>query len=253
MIPRAESTDFVAESRLYEIERRLYMLYGSPRHHNLPDPLDELVFILIARQTQETKYLRTYNRLRKEYPSWEDVLDADFDDLVQLLQDAGLADTKAKHIQNVLTRIEEDIGQLSLSFLSQLSDENVERYLSSLPGVGRKTALCIMMYSLNRQVFPVDTHTWRICQRLGFAPIGVQVSDSRSREIERNIPPNLRYSLHVNLIAHGRTVCTAIAPSCSNCALSDLCPSAFAPPPPARRKFRVIKLDERTPQMEERA
>ena len=113
---------------------------------------------------------------------------------------------------------------------------SVEQYLTSLPGVARKTALCVMLYALDRDVLPVDTHVWRVAQRLGIAPAGGW-SEGRGRALEAAIPRELRGSLHVTMIAHGRRVCRARAPICESCTLADLCPTAGpnqrgARPPP---------------------
>jgi endonuclease-3 len=140
------------------------------------------------------------------------------------LADAGLARTKSRHIQAILKEIEAREGKLDLQRLHSLSDAEVENYLTSLPGVAAKTALCVMLYALGRQTFPVDAHVWRIAVRLSLAEDALW-SEARSRELERSIPPELRGSLHVTLIAHGRSVCLARAPKCGECSLADLCPS----------------------------
>jgi endonuclease III len=219
---KVKSTD---PKRLCEIERRLRAAYGQPRHYNPSDPLDDLVFLVLSRMTQEVKYLRTYQAVRREMPTWGVVMDAPVDDLEELLQDAGLAPTKSRQIQAILKEIEARERVLDLSRLRGLSDDEVEAYLASLPGVARKTARCVMLYALDRQACPVDTHVWRIMRRLGVAP-DKPWSESDARSLEEAIPKNLRSSLHVTLIAHGRTICRARYPICRECALLTLCPSA---------------------------
>jgi len=211
--------------RLPEIDRRLRATYGQPRHHNPSDPLDDLIFLVLSRMTQEVKYLRTYEALRREMPTWGAVMDAPGGDLEELLRDAGLAPTKSRQIQTILKEIETREGALDLNGLRGLSDNEVEDYLASLPGVARKTARCVMLYALDRQACPVDTHVWRVMRRLGIAP-DKPWSGSAARRLEEVIPKNLRSSLHVTLIAHGRTICRARRPICRECVLATLCPSA---------------------------
>ncbi len=213
--------------RIEEIERRLRHEYGQPRHHNPHDPLEDLIFILLSRMTQEVKYVRTYEALRATYASWDLVRDAPRNELVMLLRDSGLAETKARHIRGILKELGCREGALTLNRLKNLDDEQVLLYLTSLPGVGIKTAKCVMLYAFERDVLPVDAHVWRIARRLGIAtgetPTGRAVS-----ELENRVPSGFRGSLHVTMVAHGRMVCTAQRPRCSQCVLSDLCPSRRA-------------------------
>ena len=212
------------DRRVREIEQRLRKAYGQPRHFNPEDPLDDLIFLVLSRMTQEIKYVRTYSRLRGSLSTWYEVRDAPPDELEALIHEAGLAPTKAAQIQAILAEIEAREGILSLHRLRSAPDDEVERYLTSLPGVARKTALCVMLYTLERDVLPVDTHVWRVAQRLGLAPAG-EWSGGRGRALEAAIPRELRGSLHVTIVAHGREVCRARTPSCGNCTLADLCPT----------------------------
>lgn len=220
--------------RIREIERRLKKVYGRPRHFNPEDPLDDLIFLVLSRMTQEVKYVRTYSRLRSSLSTWNEVRDAPSDELESLIHEAGLAPTKAAQIQAILAGIEAREGTLSLHRLRSMADDEVESYLTSLPGVARKTALCVMLYALGREVLPVDTHVWRVAHRLGLAPAGGW-SEGRGRALEAAVPRELRGSLHVTMIAHGREVCRARAPACGSCTLADLCPGAGANSPPTAR------------------
>ena len=141
--------------RLREIDDRLRREYGRPRHFNPADPLDDLIFLVLSRMTQEVKYVRTYSRLRDSLSTWHAVRDAPPDELEALIHEAGLAPTKAAQIQATLGEIETREGSLNLRRLRDMEDDEVERYLTSLPGVARKTALCVMLYTLGRDVLPV--------------------------------------------------------------------------------------------------
>ena len=217
------------DRRTREIERRLEAEYGQPRHFNPPDALDDLIFLVLSRMTQEVKYTRTYSRLRDAFSTWDEVRDVAPDELEDLIRDAGLAPTKAAQIQAILAEVQAREGVLSLHRLHSLPDDEAERYLTRLPGVARKTALCVMLYALGRAVLPVDTHVWRVAKRLGLAPAG-QWSERRGRVLEARIPEELRGSLHVTMIAHGRKVCRARRPRCESCVLADLCPAARSIP-----------------------
>ncbi len=167
------------------IERRLRLEYGQPRHFNPADPLDDLIFLVLSRMTQEIKYVRTYARLRSSLSTWGAVREAPPDQLEELIHEAGLAPTKTAQLKAILVEIEAREGAMSLHRLRSMTDEDVERYLTTLPGVARKTALCVMLYiyTLDRDVLPVDTHVWRVAQRLGLAP---------SRGLERGGGPQAR-------------------------------------------------------------
>jgi endonuclease III len=205
------------------VERRLRQLYGQPRHHNKRDPLAELVFILLSTQTREGEYRRTFAVLWKAHRSWDRVRRADPAELEDLIRFGGFARRKVALLQKLLERVRADHGKTSLRWLATLSTRDVLAYLVTLPGVGRKTARCVAMYALERPVLAVDTHVWRIAQRLGWVDGGKHPDDRRSDLLEKGIPPALRYSLHVTMVAHGRLVCRA-RPACGACALYDLCP-----------------------------
>jgi endonuclease III len=212
----------VKSRRVRAIERRLRNEYGFPRHHNPADPLDDLIFLVLSRMTQEVKYVRTYERIRSALPTWAAVCDAPAGELEELIGEAGLAPTKSRQIQAILHEVVEREGRLDLARLSNLSDSEAEEYLCSLPGVSRKTALCVLLYAFERDVLPVDAHVWRVSQRLGLAPEGAW-SEQGGRELEERVEPRFRRSLHVTMISHGRSVCRASSPRCSECVVRTLC------------------------------
>jgi endonuclease III len=142
--------------------------------------------------------------------------------LKTLIKDAGLSNQKAPRIKAILRKIFKDFGAVSLKLLRNMSDTNAESYLMALPGVQKKTAKCVLMYSLGRKVLPVDTHVLRVARRLGFTQEKV-ISDRVHEELERAIAPKDRYRFHVNAIAHGREVCLSKAPRCEICKLKRVC------------------------------
>lgn len=205
----------------------LHEAYGSPRHDNKDDPLDELVFIVLSQMTTRQSYGRVYDRLKAEYPSWEAVLELPIDELKAAIKDAGLINQKAPRIKAILAKLGEDFGHVTLDPLREMDDEEAERYLTSLPGVGLKTAKCVLaLSSLGREVLPVDTHVWRVSKRLGL--VGEDVPYTRVHgALEAVIPPEDRYSYHVNNLTHGKVTCIALRPRCHRCPLNELCPYPY--------------------------
>jgi len=213
-------------SALAEISRRLERRYRSASLGNKANPLDELIYIQLSVRTPEGAYLGTWPALRRLVNgSWSRLIRLPERRIVQALRSGGMAGVKAKRLRGMVRAIKKRFGRVSLSPLKAMPDDEVEAFLRSLPGVGPKVARCVMMYSLGREVFPVDSHCRRVLTRLGFVPRNVEIKASHDF-IQPIIPPHLRRPLHVNLIHHGRTVCTSSRPRCSECFLADLCPSA---------------------------
>ncbi len=208
-----------------EVDRRL-RVYGDSRHFNKSNPLDELLFIILSAQTESYSYLETYKELKRRFPTGNALLAARETSIAAAIKSGGLARKKARQIKRAIRKISADIGKPSLAFLRKLKDHEVEAYLVSLPGIGVKSARCIMMYSLGRHVFPVDTHVWRISRRLGLTPAAPKPTPTMEKDLEGKIPPDVRLTLHVNMVSHGREVCTTYWPKCSECVLADICPSA---------------------------
>jgi endonuclease-3 len=134
----------------------------------------------------------------------------------------GIADQKARRIQQILAAVEEREGRVDLDRLHDLDDEAAEAYLLSLPGVGPKTAACVLVFSMGRAAFPVDTHVHRVTTRLGWIPAKT-TADAAHRLLAPQVPPGIRYDLHVAMITHGRTVCRAQRPRCDICVLREEC------------------------------
>ena len=207
--------------RVGAIVNVLHFAYGEADLGNLPDAVDELVYISLTRQTHS----------QNAGESWERVLDVGGpaalvdmpeDDLVELLQRGGFAHQKARWIKRSLEIVRDRMGSLSLDGVADWPDNEVEDFLRSLPGIGIKSAKCIMLYSLGRYVLPVDTHVRRISTRVGLVEGGL--SELRiHRELEWRVPPEDRLGFHVNCIWHGRQVCTALRPRCASCAIRQHC------------------------------
>jgi endonuclease III len=184
--------------------------------------IDELVATVLSQHTSDVNSERAFARLKERFPSWEQVADAPEDMVADAIRAGGIANQKARRIQQILAAIEEREGKLDLSRLHECDDAAVESYLRALPGVGPKTAACVLVFSMGRAAFPIDTHVHRMALRLGWIPPRA-TADQAYAALAPLIPAEIRYDLHVAMITHGRTVCRARQPACDDCVLRDLC------------------------------
>jgi endonuclease-3 len=204
------------------IHHRLLDVYGE--HPLQPDgePLAALVNTILSQNTNDRNRDIAYAQLRARFPTWEAVRDVPLADLIEAIRPAGLAPSKGPRIQAALRTITQTRGDLSLEFLDDLSLEDARAWLLALDGVGPKTAAIVLLFSLGRPAFPVDTHVHRVTRRLALLP------PNTSREkahilLEALLPAEIYYAFHLNLIAHGRQICHARRPDCPQCPLTDLC------------------------------
>lgn len=176
--------------------------------------------------TTAPSFGRVFDRLRSAVTEWSDLLSMSEATLRSLIADAGLSGQRARRLTAIALRLQSDFGDVTLAPLAGMSDEDAEAYLVSLPGVGIKTAKCVLMYSLRRAVLPVDTHVARVSRRLGLLLPAATSPTAIHSCLEVAVAPHLRHSFHVNAIALGRDACRAPRAKCSVCVLSDICPSA---------------------------
>lgn len=202
----------------------LHGKYGSPDHNNKRDPLDELIFIILSQMTTYHSYERVYDRLRGAVASWAQLTKMPVRSIQSLIKDAGLSGQKAPRIKAIVMRLQRDFGKVTLDALRDMPDDQAEAYLKSLPGVGTKTARCVLMYSLNRRVLPVDTHVDRVARRLGLRDRND--TGNRHDTLANAVAPRFRYAFHVNAIPLGRDTCRALRPRCSECVIQRYCVSA---------------------------
>jgi len=200
-------------------------------------PLDSLIATVLSQNTTDTNSGRAFAQLKERFPTWEEVAEARPAQIAAAIRSGGLADIKARRIERILRQIEEDRGSLDLGFLRRLSVERAREYLTGLPGVGPKTAACVLLFSLRRPVFPVDTHVLRVSKRLGLIPATTTME--RAHDIYREmLEPDQMLGLHLGLVQHGRETCKARRPRCGPCALSELCPRLGVVEGKPRRKAR---------------
>ncbi len=206
------------------VNRLLEETYHSPRLGNKKNPLNELLYIQLSLRTTGPSFGRVYNGFKRTFPKWGDVYKASQKKVAKALFNAGLSNQKTANLKKTLHRLKEDFGRVSLTPLKAYSDKAMEAYLCSLPGLGKKSARCIMLYSFDRQVFPVDAHCFRIVKRLGWIRSDAKYNDNMADKIQYMIPPQYRYALHVNMVAHGRALCLDRFPKCMACPLLTTCP-----------------------------
>lgn len=205
---------------------RLRTVYGEMYWRPHRDPVSELVLTILSQHTNDTLSGKAFARLLAAFPDWQAIADAPEAAVIDAIREGGLARQKAPRIRAVLRRIVEERGAFDLTFLADLPLEEARAWLRALPGVGPKTAACVLMFALGRPALPVDTHVYRVSQRLGL--LGPKVSEANAHPLlEARVPSADVYAFHVALIKHGRHLCTARAPRCAACPLADLCPSAF--------------------------
>lgn len=158
----------VDKDEILRVSRTLALEYGTPDLGNLPDPLEELIYIVMSTMTTSHVHKRTFLSLKARFPEWEMVLAYPVEALIEVIKPAGLSEQKGLRIYEILRKIQGDYNKISLDFLIGIDPEEAEKYLLSLPGVGKKVARCVMIYSLGMDAFPVDAHVLRICKRLGW-------------------------------------------------------------------------------------
>ncbi len=186
------------------------------------DPLDMLIATLLSQNTNDRNSHQAYQNLRKTFPTWEDVLQAPTKKLADVIRVGGMANQKSARIKNILKSIKKQYGKFNLNFLKKMDNDQVYQTLLSFKGVGLKTAACVLVFSFGRDVFPVDTHIHRICNRLGLV-LGCKTPEKTFHAMQEIVPEGKAYSFHTNLIRFGRKVCKAQNPLCGICPLFKQC------------------------------
>jgi endonuclease-3 len=215
--------------RLHEDERpiryiiqNLERVYGVPENSRPSDPLDMLISIILSQATSDTNSRRTFAALKRRYPTWDAALRARESTIARTIQSGGLANQKATVIKSLLSQIKAERGTLDLNFLHALSPEAAVDYLSRFRGIGPKTIACTLLFACRIEVFPLDTHIFRILRWVGLVPL--KCTDRHAHHLMNGIiPAGKFYSFHVNLIRHGRSLCRPRDPRCERCPIVEYC------------------------------
>ena len=210
------------KKKALQVHQKLLEVFGEPIWRNPLPPVDELVSTILSQNTNDVNRDRAFDSLREKFPTWEQVRDADMDEIIEAVRVAGLANQKGPRIQNVLREITEERGSLDLSFLNDMPLEEARDWLTKFKGVGPKTAAIVLCFSLGRPAFPVDTHVYRVTGRIGLRPEKISVEQAHPY-LEDVFPPETYYAAHLNIIRLGREVCGARKPNCPACPVRDLC------------------------------
>lgn len=198
------------------IHRRLREEY-VPRERSRGDPGDVLIRTVLSQNTSDVNSRRAFERLKSRFPGMEDIAGAETEDIEDAIRPGGLHKGKARVIKNLATwAVEEGLD------LESMTDSEAREHLESMEGVGPKTASCVLLFALGREVLPVDTHVYRLSKRIGLLEESVPINRA-DRKLEEFVPPEIRYELHLNLIEHGRRVCRPRNPRCQECVIVDLC------------------------------
>src|SRR5207253_1699604 len=197
----------VSPGTIREIHRRLVRRFGPLDPPRRLDPLEELILTVLSQNTSDVNRDRAYGAMRARFPTWEALAAARPADLAEAIKPGGLSNIKAPRILSILHEIRErQGGSLDLSWMAKASDAEVRGYLTSLPGVGPKTAACVLAFALGRPALPVDTHVFRVARRLGFYGERTDAAAAH-RVLEDLVPSRLRVRMHVGLIRLGRELC----------------------------------------------
>ena len=196
--------------------------YGYPTWRSSLSPVDELVSTILSQNTNDGNRDVAFDALKERFPSWGEVRDAPPEDVIETIRSAGLANQKGPRIQAALLTITGPQGEISLDFLADMEVETAKVWLTQINGVGPKTAAIILLFAFNKPAFPVDTHIYRVTQRLGLIDDSTGVERAHD-DLEAIIPPEDYYPAHLNIIRHGREVCHARRPRCEECPLTAYC------------------------------
>jgi endonuclease-3 len=227
-----------SRARVRRVRDRLREVYGAPLMAPHGHPIAELVLTVLSQSTNDRNRDVAFLRLRTRFPSWEAVRDAPLGEVEEAIRPGGISKVKSRRIQAILRAISDDPrgvgrdpGQLSLDWLPRVPVAEARDYLVSLPGVGRKTAACVLLFAFGMREVPVDTHVARVGSRLELLRPGAPFEELHD-EMLALTPTGGELELHVNLLRHGRRTCHARRPECDDCALARMCPSRalFAAP-----------------------
>jgi endonuclease III len=212
--------------RVRAIRDRLRLVYGIPSAQPHGHPIAELVLTVLSQSTNDRNRDVAYLGLRQRFGDWEAVRDAPVDEVEEAIRPGGISKVKSARIKSILRAITDTAhgGELSLDWLPELSVPEAQQYLTALPGVGRKTAACVLLFAYGLHDVPVDTHVSRVGMRLHLLRPGAPFEELHDQMLALT-PPGEELELHVNLLRHGRRTCHARSPACHECALARMCPS----------------------------
>jgi len=210
------------KEKINKTNRLLVRHFGIPyRAKKLPNPIDALIATILSQNTNDKNSYQAYRNLKKKYKSWEELSDASRKEIESVIRVAGLGKQKSASIKSFLSTLREKNGKLNLQYIKKMSDEEILNELTSIKGIGVKTASCVLLFSLDRNICPVDTHVHRTLNRIGL--VKTKTPDKTFEQIKDHLPDGIAHQFHTNLIMLGREICKPAKPSCSVCPLLKVC------------------------------
>lgn len=216
-------TEKIFEEKPFKyIVQNLERTFGEPKLSRKSDPLAMLINIILSQATSDANSHRTFENLKKHFDNWENVFQAQESEIADAIRLGGLANQKARVIKDLLGQIKEKHKKLSLKFLEEMTDQEARDYLMQFRGIGPKTVACTLLFASHKEVFPLDTHIFRVLKRMGILP--AKITDAKAHALlDRLVPSGKFYSLHVNLIRLGKKNCRPKEPLCWECPLLEYC------------------------------
>ena len=210
------------KEKIKQINTLLIKHFGIPyRPKKLPNPIDTLIATILSQNTNDKNSYKAYSNLKKRFKSWQEVADSPRKNIEETIRIAGLGKQKSTSIKKFLTTLKKKNGKLNLSYIKKMNDEEILDVLTSINGIGVKTASCVLLFSLDRNVCPVDTHVHRTLNRIGI--VNTKTPDKTFYLINKNLPEGIAHPFHTNLIKLGREICKPTKPLCSVCPLLKVC------------------------------
>jgi len=210
------------KEKILLIDNRLRKAFGIPaRNKKIPEPVNLLIATILSQNTNDRNSFKAYNNLKDKYSSWEEVSELKVSQIEKLIKVAGLGKQKSRAIKNFLTSVKKENDKISLNHLKKMKNEDALKELIKYPGIGIKTASCVLLFSLKRDVCPVDTHVHRTLNRIGL--VKTNTPDKTFFLVNKNFPEGIAHSFHTNLIRLGREICKAREPVCKVCPLINFC------------------------------
>ena len=210
------------KQRVVLATRALEKQFGVPNVRRRGDLIGSFVVTMLSQHTSDLNADRAFASLKNRFPRWSDVADAPGREITEAVHSAGLANQKGPRIREFARWVKRTFGDYDLSPIRKMSNAEIYELFGQVNGIGVKTISVVLLFSLGRQVFPVDTHVHRICRRVGFVPQKA-MAEQTHRLMEPLIPQEKAMSLHVNMLRLGRTICVARKPKCPICPLNKLC------------------------------
>lgn len=208
--------------RIKKVDKLLVQHFGIPkRNKKLPDPVDMLIATILSQNTNDNNSYKAFKKLKEKYPTWEEAAKAKRTSIESIIKVAGLGKQKSAAIKGFLTEIIEKKNKISLNYLKNMNEADAINELTNYNGVGVKTASCVLLFAMDRNICPVDTHVHRIVNRIGI--VNAKTPDKTFLLLNENFPPKIAHSFHTNLIRLGREICKPQNPSCGICPLNKIC------------------------------